>query len=451
MRHSSIMTPEIRELLKLQNKEELHEAMQEMHPADIADALFDLEIKEQVALISRIDKKKTIKVFNELDEYEQFELLDKLEKGLSAYLLNEMSSDDRADLLSSLPDNVAKNFLNLMSEPERKDVEKLLKYPAHSAGSIMTTQYISLTPELMISEASELIRQAAPKKETIYYTYVTDLEGRLIGFVSLKDIFMTREDVPIRKIMHKRIIKAGAFQDQEQVAKTVRKYNLLALPVVDKDKKLVGIVTVDDIIDVLHEENTEDFYKMAAMLAPEDPYFETGFFTLVRRRIVWLVILLAAVQFSGQILKHYGFALEAVVALSFFIPMLLNTAGNAGTQSSTTVIRGLATGEIGINQVLKVMRREISLGLVLGTMLGILGVGRALLLQGNLFVSFAVGLALAATIVMATLTGAFLPLLLKKIKIDPAVAAGPFISTVVDITALMIYFEIAKALLDLNS
>lgn len=448
MRHLSIMIPEIKELLKLNKKEELDEVMKEMHPADIADALFNLEAKEQIALISRIDKKKMLKVFNELDEYEQFELLDKLEKELSTYLLNEMSSDERADLLSSLPDDVANKFLNLMSEGERKDVEKLLKYPHNSAGSIMTTEYISLTPELTVSEASELIRQAAPKQETIYNTYVTDHEYRLVGFVSLKDIFMAKENLPIKKIMHRKTIKAQATQDREEVAKTVRKYNLLALPVVDKDKKLVGIITVDDILDVVKEETTEDFYKMAAMLAPTDTYFDTDFFSLVRRRVVWLLILLAAVQFSGQILKRYSFVLESVVALSFFIPMLLNTAGNAGTQSSTTIIRGLATGEIGISQIFKVIRREIMLGLVLGTMLGVLGIGRALLLQGNLLVSFAVGLALAATIVMATLTGAFLPMLLKRIKIDPAVAAGPFISTVVDITALIVYFEIAKVLLN---
>lgn len=449
MRHSSMMLPEIRELLKSNKKEELNEVMREMHPADIADVLFDLDIKKQVALISRIDKKRMLEVFDELDEDEQFELLGRLEKDLSTYLLNEMSPDERVDLLSSLPDDVADKFLNLMSEIERRDVEKLLKYPRNSAGSIMTTEYISLRPEITVSEASELIRQAAPKKETIYYTYVTDRENRLIGFVSLKDIFMAREDMPIKKIMHRKTIKALTRQDQEEVARTVRKYNLLALPVVERDRRLVGIVTVDDILDVVKQENTEDFYKMAAMLAPRDAYFDTGFFTLVRRRIVWLVILLAAVQFSGQILKRYSFALESVVALSYFIPMLLNTAGNAGTQSSTTIIRGLATGEVGINQVLRVMRREITMGLVLGTILGVLGVGRAFLLQKNAFVSVAVGLALTATIVLATLTGALLPLALKRLKIDPAVAAGPFISTVVDITALIIYFEIARALLQL--
>ncbi|MFC1631892.1 magnesium transporter [Candidatus Omnitrophota bacterium] len=449
MRHSSIMIPEIKELLRLKQKDQLREVVKEMHPADIADTLFNLDIKKQVTLISSIDKKQMLEVFDELGEDEQALLLDRLESELSAYLLNEMSSDDRADLLSSLPDDVAGKFLNLMSEPERRDVEKLLKYPANSAGSIMTTEYVSLTPELSVAQAAELIRQAAPKKETIYSTYVTDRDNRLIGQVSLKDIFLADGALPIKKIMHHKVIKAGAHQDQEEVAKIVRKYNLLALPVTDKDRKLVGIVTVDDILDVVREENTEDFYKMAAMLAPEDPYFETGFFTLVRRRIVWLVILLAAVQFSGQILKNYGFALEAVVALSFFIPMLLNTAGNAGTQSSTTIIRGLATGDIGIDQVLTVVRREMVLGLVLGGILGVLGVGRALLLQTNPFVSLAVGLTLAVTIVMATLTGALLPLLLKRLKIDPAVAAGPFISTVVDITALIIYFEIAKVLLGL--
>ncbi len=449
MRHLSIMIPEIKELLKLNKKEELNEAMREMHPADIADALFNLDTKEQIALISSIDKEMTIKVFDELDEYEQFEVLDKLEKDLSAYLLNEMSSDERADLLRSLPDDVANKFLNLMSETERKDVEKLLKYPANSAGSIMTTEYVSLTPEIMVSQASELIRQAAPKKETIYYTYVTDQENRLIGFVSLKDIFMAREDVPIRKIMHRKLIKAQTTQDQEEVAKTVRKYDLLALPVIDKDKKLVGIITVDDILDVLKEENTEDFYKMAAMLAPENPYFDTGFFTLFGRRIIWLIVLLIGVTFTGQILKSYSSALEALVALVFFIPMVLNTAGNAGTQSTTIIIRGLAIGEIKINQVFKVMRREAVMGLSLGVALGLLGLGRAVLLEGNPFLGLAVGLALAGSIIMATLVGALLPLLLKKVKIDPAVAAGPFITTIVDITALLIYFEIAKVLLNI--
>lgn len=449
MRHVSVMLPEIRELLKLNQKNDLQEVMEEMHPADIADMLFELNTKEQVALISRINKKQMLEVFDELEEDEQAELLGNLEKNISSYLLNEMSPDERADLLSSLPDNMVSKFLNLMSANERRDVEKLLKYKANSAGSIMTTEYISLQPGLTVREASELIKEAAPQKETIYYTYVVDNQGRLIGFVSLKDIFLARSDVLIKDVMHGNVIKASAAQDQEEVARTVRKYNLAALPVVDDDK-LVGIITVDDVLDVVTEENTEDVYKMAAMLAPEDPYFDTSFFTLIKRRIVWLLILLVAVQFSVQILKNYGFALESVVALSFFIPMLLNTAGNAGTQSSATIIRGLATGEIQTNQVLKVLRREISMGLVLGVILGALGIGRALLLQGNPLVSLSVGLALAATIVMATSTGAFLPLLLKKLKIDPAVAAGPFISTVVDITALIVYFEIAKALLKLN-
>ena len=449
MRQASILTPEIKEMIRLNRKEELQEALKEIHPTDIAGTLFNLDIKEQVALISRLNKEQILEVFDELGEEEQFELLDKLEKELSAYLLNEMSPDDRADLLSSLPDDVAEKFLNLMSETERKDVEKLLKYPANSAGSIMTTEYVALKPEATVAQASEVIRFAAPSKETIYYTYVTDAQEKLIGFVSLKAIFLSKPDVTIKKIMNRKVIKVYAEQDQEEVAALVRKYNFLALPVIDKDKKLVGIVTVDDILDVVKEENTEDFYKMAAMLAPEESYFNTNFLTLVGRRIVWLLILLAAVQFSGQILKNYSFLLESVVALSFFIPMLLNTAGNAGTQSSTTVIRGLATGEIRTNQVLKVVSREIMIGLTLGIILGVLGVGRAFLLQSNPFVSFAVGFALAATIVMATLTGAFLPLLLKKLKIDPAVAAGPFISTIVDITALIIYFKIARVLLGL--
>lgn len=451
MRSPSIMIPEIKELLRLNKRKELNEVMGEMHPADIADTLFNLDIKEQVALISRIDKPVMLEVFNELDEEEQFDLLDSLEKELSTYLLNEMSSDERADLLSSLPDETARKFLNLMSDVERRDVEKLLKYPENSAGSIMTTEYISLTPDLSVYQASELIKKSAPNKETIYYTYVRDKENHLVGFVSLKDIFLAHPDVPIEKIMNHQVIYAGAFQDQEEVAAMVRKYNMLALPVIDKDKKLVGIITVDDILDVVTEENTEDFYKMAAMLAPEDDYFETSFLTVARRRIVWLAALLVAVTISGQILRNYAFALEAVVALAFFVPMLLNTAGNAGTQSSTIIIRGLATGEVRLDQVFKIIRRELGMGLTLGAILGlgIWGLIRLFFADNNPLLGLAVGLSLTCTVLTATMSGALFPLLLKKIKIDPALAASPFITTVVDITGLIIYFEIARSLLNL--
>lgn len=449
MKHSSIMTPEIKELLKLHKKEELNEIMQEMHPADIADTLFNLDIKEQIALISRIRKEKMAVVFDELDADDQAQLLGRLENDLSSYLLNEMSSDERADLLSSLPDDVADKFLNLMSEPERRDVEKLLKYPPNSAGSIMATEYVALTPEMNVTQASDLIRQAAPKKETIYSTYVTDKQDKLIGFVSLKDIFMAKPDEPIKKLMRRKVIKVQAHQDQEEVAVTVRKYNLLAVPVVDKDKRLVGIITVDDILDVVKKENTEDFYKMAAMSAPENTYFDTAFFTLVRRRIIWLLVLLVSVTFTSQILKKYSFALETIVALAYFIPMLLNTAGNVGAQSSTTVIRSLATGEIYTDNLFKVVRREAGVGLSLGIVLGLLGGARAFFLERNPLLSLTVGIALMGTVLWATVVASSLPLLLKKIKIDPAVAASPFISTILDITGLIVYFEAARMILHL--
>jgi len=442
MRRLSVMTPQIRELLKLNRKEKLSEIVREVHPVDIADVLFNLDIKEQVALISRIDKKKTIEVFNELDENEQFELLDKLEKELSAYLLNEMSSDERADLLNSLPDDIANRFLNLMSETERKDVEKLLKYPPNSAGSIMTTEYISLTPELTASQASELIRQAAPKKETIYYTYVTDRQNRLIGFVSLKDIFMAKEDVSIKKIMHRKVIKANILQDQEEVAKVVRKYNLLAIPVIDKDKKLSGIITIDDVVNIVVEEDTEDILHYGAISGHID-YMGSGPFHIAKQRILWLLLLVVVGFLSGWVMERYALQLQTVVALVFFIPLLMGTGGNAGTQSSTVVIRGLATGEINMKDVIKVFKKEFFTGLLIGIAMGVLATARAMIMHRSPLLGVTVGMAMVVTVMLATSLGAVLPLLFKKLKLDPALMSAPFITSIVDVVSIFIYLQIA--------
>jgi len=442
----SIMTSQIRELLKPSRKEELSEVVREMHPVDIADALFNLGIKEQVALISRIDRKKTIEVFNEINADEQFELLDNLEKELSSYLLNEMSPDERADLLNSLPNKVANRFLSLMSETERKDVEKLLSYPFNSAGSIMTTEYISLTPELTASQASEFIKQAAPKKETIYYTYVTDRQNRLTGFVSLKDIFMAKEDVAIKNIMHRKVIKANTLQDQEEVAKVVRKYNLLAIPVVDKNKKLVGIVTIDDVVDIVVEEDTEDILHYGAISKHID-YMGSGPFLIAKQRILWLLLLVAVGFLSGWVMERYTLQLQTVVALVFFIPLLMGTGGNAGTQSSTIVIRGLATGEINMKDLLKVFKKEFFTGLLIGIVMGVLASIRALIMHRNPLLGLTVGMAMVVTVILATSLGAVLPLFFKKLKLDPALMSAPFITSIVDVVSILIYLQIAVLVL----
>ena len=447
MKRQGLLTPEIRQLLKKRRIEEMKAALKDLHPVDIASILTNLKDEETIVVFRLLPQELALETFNELDEEEQSSILSLLGKNYAATVLNEMAPDERADLFEELPEEIIERFLPLMSPAERSDVEKLLKEKEHSAGSIMTTEYASLKPNLTIAEALKNIRQMAPNKETIYYLYVVDNEEKLVGVVSLKDLVLGEPSQKIAEIMHPEVISVKENQDQEEVAHLIAKYNFLAMPVVDKKNKLSGIVTVDDTIDIIKEENTEDIHKMAAMEAPEEEYFKSSFFTLARKRILWLIALLIAQTFTGNILKGYSHALEAMVALAYFIPLLIGTGGNAGTQSSATIIRGLATGEISLKHIFRVMRREIGLGLVLGAILGLFGFGRAVLTEGNVLLGLTVGIGLAATITVATITGAFLPLLLRRMRIDPAVAAGPFISTAIDLTGLIIYFQIAKFLL----
>ncbi len=422
-------------------------ALENLHPVDIASILANLKDEEARVLFRLLPKDIALETFNELEEEEEAGLLSLLGKNYAAEVLNEMAADERADLFEEMPTEIIQRFLPLMSPEERADVEKLLKEKENSAGSIMTTEYASLRIELTISEALSSIRQMAPRKETIYYLYVIDNDGKLIGVVSLKDLVLGEPSQKIGELMHPEVISVREDQDQEEVARLIGKYNFLAVPVVDNKNKLSGIVTVDDSLDIIKEENTEDIHKMAAMEAPEEEYFKTSFFVLARKRVLWLVVLLVALTFTGNILKGYSHALEALVALAYFIPLLIGTGGNAGAQSSATIIRGLATGELSSQQTFRVMRREIGLGLLLGAILGCFGLGRVLLTERSLLLGLTVGIGLAATIAVATITGAFIPLLLRRMRIDPAVAAGPFIATAIDLAGLIIYFQIAKFLL----
>lgn len=448
MKRQTLLTPTVRELLT-SNKEELRQTLKDLHPADIAEMMPDLKKDEQLQLFGLLEKDKAQQVFENLEEEEEAALLKHLEKEEVKQILTQMPPDEKADLFGKLPDNIVAKLFQLLSEEERLNLRKLLAYPEGSAGAIMTTEYVSFKPDLTASEAIKQIRKIAPRKETIYFTYITDDLGKLLGFVSLKDIVLARPDQRLKEVMHTNVISANLNQDQEEVAKTIHKYDLLAIPVVDNFNQLQGIVTVDDIMDVMEEENTEDIYKMASIERLDEKYFDASFSTLARKRIIWLTILLFTYTFSTSLLRHYSPTLEFVVALAYFIPMLTGSGGNAGTQTATLIIRGLAVGEIKFKQIFKVLKREIGMGLILGTFLGGLGYIRALTMEKNPTFSLIIGIALICTITTATLTGALLPLLLRKLKLDPAIAAGPFLTTIVDLTALIIYFEIAKLLLSL--
>jgi magnesium transporter len=310
----------------------------------------------------------------------------------------------------------------------------------------MTPEFIELDEGLSAGEALSRIRMIGLDKETIYYSYIVDDRGILIGIVSLKDLFLSQPERKIAELMQTSFIHVNTTDDQEDVARVLSQYDLTALPVTDKADKLVGIITVDDIVDVIHEEAEEDFHKMAGIEAPEDPYFATKFLVLGRKRALWLVILLVTSYLSSIVLKHYSSILQIVIPLAFFIPMLTGTCGNTGMQSATLIIRGLATGEIALKDFFRVFSREILMGGFLGVILGLFSFVRARFIDADPFIGIAVGIAVFTSVIVANIIGTILPIVLKRLKIDPAISAGPFISTIIDVTTLILYFEIAKVL-----
>jgi magnesium transporter len=450
MKPKHIMFPEFKELLDRNQINVLKEILRELLAPDTAELIEGLNDNEKIMVFRLLDKGKALEVFDYLSEKEQMELLEKLEKNRAKELLDEMASDERADLFLELPTDLKKRLIALLEEKEKQDVEKLLKYKENTAGAIMTTEYASVEPEMTVKKAMESLRKSAPNRETIYYIYVIDKESKLVGVLSLKDLILAEPNILVKDIMRKEPIFVSVSEDQEKVAHLVEKYDFLALPVVAEKNRLVGIVTVDDVVDVIQEEDTEDMHKMAAMEALEDEYLETPFFIIARKRIVWLLILILTYTISTQLLKHYSYALETIIALAYFIPMLSGSAGNAGTQSATIITRGLATGEINYSQIFKILRREIAMGVTLGTCLGAFGYIRALYMQLNPLLGLTVGVALTLVVTIATLTGGFLPIFLSKLKIDPAISAGPFLTTILDITSLLIYFQVAKFLLSIH-
>ncbi|MDP8253990.1 MAG: magnesium transporter [Candidatus Kaelpia aquatica] len=449
MKKEHLITPGIQRLLNDKNYSAIRDIVAELLSPDIAELLQSLEHEEAVEIVKLISLDKFPEIFSYLDNDSQILILQDLTIGRLKNVLNEMPSDERADLFLRITPKLKKQLFSIMSEEERKDVEELIQYKENTAGALMTTEFAKISPEISIGEAIEILRKTALKRETIYYIYVTDEKDKLLGVFSLKDLIMAPAERAASEIMNTNFIKIQLNDDQEEVALLFKKYDLLALPVVDSLDNIHGIITVDDIVDVIEQEDTEDFHKMAAIETIPEAYLKTPFHIVAKKRIGWLLLLLITYSISTQLIKHYSFALESVIALAFFIPMLSGSAGNAGTQSATLIIRGLATGEINFKDIFKIMRREIFMGLTLGTILGALGFLRAYLMQGNPFLGLTVGYSLALVITIATFIGSILPLILHKAGIDPAISAGPFLTTILDITSILIYFQIAKVLLNL--
>jgi len=446
----TVTTEDVEKLINEKNFFKLKNLLQNLLPPDIMEIIEPIDTSRKVIIFRLLPKETAAEVFSLLDHEDQEELLKQFGRKKVKDIIEEMDPDDRTELFDELPENMVKMLVRLLSPDERDLANRLLNYPEESAGRLMTPEFIELNKNMTAEEAIDSIRKIGLDKETIYYSYVVDNQGHLIGIVSLKDLLLAPPEKKVKDIMTKNFVYVHTHDDQEEVARVLTKYDLTAIPVVDSDKKLVGIITIDDIVDVIHEEATEDFHKMAGMEAPDEPYFSTKFFVLGRKRALWLVILLITSYLSSIVLKHYSPILQMVVPLAFFIPMLTGTCGNTGMQSATIIIRGLATGEIKLKDFLRIFLREIMMGAFLGIVLGLFSFIRAHFVDVNPFIGISVGVAIFAGVIAANIVGTILPMILKKLKIDPAISAGPFISTLLDVTTLLIYFEIAKLIFHIS-
>ena len=443
MRKKSIIFPEIEEVLKLSNKDEkIRNLFMDLHPREIFTLCENLKASQNAQIVIALGTQVGIEFFQQFKVRQQRAIFSYFSKEWMAKILENMAPDERADFIKALPEEKTEQILPLIAQAERNDIKKLLQYKEGTAGSILTTEYAFLSQDITASEALSRLKKQAFDRETIYYVYIIDNGRRLLGFISLKDILIANGNEVIKDIMDTNIISANVNDDKEQVAKKLSDYDLLAIPIVDADNKLIGIVTVDDVVDVIEQEDTEDIYKYGAAGDYVD-YMGSHPRIIAKQRIIWLLVLVAMGFVSGMVMEKYAHQLQAVIALAFFIPLLSGSGGNAGTQSSTVIIRGLATGEIYMKDIVKIFLKELSIGGMVGVAMGILAALRALVLNKDPLLAITVGSAMIATVIVATTLGAILPLLLKKMKQDPALMSGPFIASFVDIVSLLVYFRIA--------
>ncbi|MCL1814550.1 MAG: magnesium transporter [Treponema sp.] len=427
---------------------ELKAMLSGMNTVDIAEIFEDLDREKIIQLFRVLPKPMAADVFAYVDNDRQQIIIEALADTEIGDIINKLFVDDAVDFIEELPANVVKRVLQNVPPEKRKLINQLLQYPDDSAGSIMTTEYVDLREDATVREAFDAIRNTGPNKETIYTCYVIRRDRILVGVVSAKTLMLARPEDRIGDIMDTNFIFAYTTDDQEVTADQFQKYDLLAMPVVDTEQRLVGIITVDDIMEVIVEESTEDIEKMAALAPSDEPYLKTSIIRLARNRMLWLLVLMLSATITGSIISGFEKGLSVLPVLMAFIPMLMDTSGNAGSQASTLIIRGMAVGEISLNDVLRVLWKEIRVGALCGLGLGLINLVRVYLMSGQDFLlSLTVTLSLFCTILMAKTVGGLLPIFAKRLKIDPAIMAAPLITTIVDAASLIIYFSIAKAIL----
>jgi magnesium transporter len=446
----ALFLPEIKELVLKKDFEALKAFLKNINSMDLAEGWRHLEPMEKIIVFKLLGTKKALEVFENLRLNEQTYILNNLDNIEVAQIINEMAPDERADLFKELPPKIFKKLFNLVNKEEAQDLRKLLVYKEGRAGSLMTTEFVELKKEMTARQAILSLQEnlRAEYRENIYSLFVTDENHKLIGSISLQDLLKAPPDILIKDIMASAdFIKIDAQTNIKEVTNWFKKYDLLDAPVVDKENTLLGIITVDDIVETIEKETTKEVYEIGKMSAKGGEiisYARASITELVRRRAGWLILLLIFDFLTGTVLKTFEHTLSSVVALAFFIPMLLDTGGNAGAQTSITIIRGLATGDVTFKNIFKVVKLELASALLMGLIIGAVAFGRAFLLQKDFSLAIVVGITMLLIAILAIATGIFLPLVSKRVGLDPAVLAGPITTSVVDVVGLIIYFKVAQ-------
>jgi len=435
------------------------EVVAELQPADVADLVNQLTRQEAAAVMSMLAVPRAVEVFDQPTLNRRSAIFGEMEPGRAAQILEGLSSDERTFIVRGMGEIARRRLLPKLSAEVRAEVERLLQYPPHSAGGIMTTEFVRLDPARTVGECLKHVRAVAREKKSIYACYVMEPDtGRLLGSVSLRDLVMAELDQRVEKVMRRKPVTVGALDDQEAVAAKIAKYNLLAVPVLEKDGSVVGFVTVDDVVDVMIEEGTEDALKMGAVEAGalDEPYTATPFWSLVRKRAGWLIILFLSEMLTATAMGRFEAEIARAVVLALFVPLIISSGGNSGSQAASLIIRALAVGELRVRDWWLVMRRELLSGLVLGSILGFVGFLRITawsLVAPHTYgphwplVAMTIWVSLIGVVMWGTLSGSLLPLLLKRIGLDPAVSSAPFVATLVDVTGIVIYFQVAAQIL----
>lgn len=425
--------------------------LEELHPADVADLAAALDDELAMTLLRTLPVEEGARILEALDESRRAALVEQMaaaDKPATAELVEEMAPDEAADLVAELPAETRDALLTEMPQEEQRDLKQLLAYPEGTAGAIMTTNFVGVGADTTVQETIEIIRRDAEEMETINYAYVVDPHGVLLGVVTLRDLVLAKGDKQIAEVMRSAVIAVDDTEPQTEVARVAQKYDLLAVPVIDRSRRIVGIVTVDDVVDVLEEEATKDAQQMGAVAPLEHSYFQTSFWGFVAKRAPWLIFLFIAGFVTSAAMKSLTDTFDEIAALLWFVPLIISSGGNAGSQSATLMIRALAVDEVRPRDFARVIGRELGMGLALGLILGVFGVGRAMAWSATRTAEIVgtVSLSIVAVVTIGSMIGAGLPLLLKRLGMDPAVSSTPFIASLSDVMGLLIYYEIARAL-----